>query len=134
MKSKHYSDTKLPEYGINQWLNICMTKTHRKYFFPPILSLLAKLPVVWFLSCCSSVTLFLEHRLQAHGLCYQRSPLISSQHHTSSVIWPINKLQRGVGVVRALPAAHCQPQDGTTCFSCWGHCSDSSSTLHLHNK
>lgn len=104
MKSKHDSDTRLPEYGINQWLNICMTKTHRKYFFLSISSLLAKLPVVWFLSRCCSLTLFLEHRLQAHGLCYQRSPLISSQHHTSSVIWPINKLQRGVGVVRALPA------------------------------
>lgn len=33
MKSKHDSDTRLPEYGINQWLNIRMTKTHRKYFF-----------------------------------------------------------------------------------------------------
>lgn len=28
MKSTHDSHTRLPEYGINQWLNIRMTKTH----------------------------------------------------------------------------------------------------------
>lgn len=59
-------------------------------------------------------------------------PLISSQHHTSSVIWPINKLQSGVGVVHALPAAHCRPQDGETCFRVFTMTSISTTNNHFY--
>lgn len=53
---------------------------------------------------------FSSTRCRRMACVTQQLPLISSQHHTSSVIWPINKLQSGGG---GYPCSCCRPLSTT---------------------
>lgn len=76
-----------------------------------------------FLPAAAASHYFGTTRRTPGSLYYQWMPLISFQHHTSSVIGPINKLRRGV---HAIPAAHWQPRNSEPCSSCRDQVSASS--------